>query len=148
MKKGIFWARFGLFALFGLIIPLAFIIWRFELFQKVSATTFGVWGILCIILVFAFAIVVSKYLMKGMPYSYATQIVSGIFKVVAPCLIVWVIAYKMREEMDLFIQVMACVTISETVAICVNPLPEWVHENRKSEAQDLIDVLVDKRDKK
>jgi len=143
-----FWLLFIAFTLTALIIPLAFIIWRFELFQKVTKTTFGVWGVLCLIIVFAFGIVVSKYLTKGAPYSYGTQIINGVIKVVIPCFIVWFIAYKLKDEMELFIQVMGVVTVSETIAVIVNPLPNWIRENKKNEAEDIFDVVLNKRDEK
>ena len=120
-----FWIQFTLFAIFGCIAPLGFIIWRFELFQVVSKTTFGVWGVICLVIVAIFGSYVARYLTKGIPYSFGTQIINGVFKVVVPCLLVWVLSYKLKDEMDLFIQVMAFITCSEAIAICVNPLPKY-----------------------
>lgn len=144
-KTLIFWVKFALFTIFGLIIPLAFIIWRYDLFTKVSATTFGVWGIICLIIAFAIIVIVTRYLTKGAPYSYATQIINGVLKVILPCLLVWVIAYKLKDTIDLFLQVMGVVTISEFVAIIINPFPKWMKEKGIEQNESLIDLFLEKR---
>ena len=38
--------------------------------------------------------------------------------------------------------------ISETIAIPINPMPKWVYEQSKGEAQDTIDYFFKKYDER
>ena len=51
MSKKQFWIRLPIYALFLFVIPAAFLIIRFKLFQKISALKIGGWGIVTILLV-------------------------------------------------------------------------------------------------
>ena len=48
--KTVFFARLVLWTLCACVLPFLFIVWRFELFRKVSRLQVGGWGIIAIIL--------------------------------------------------------------------------------------------------
>ena len=129
-------------------MPLTFIIWRFELFQKVDTTTFGVWGILCVIILVAFISVCGRYFSKANVYSYPIQLLNGTIKVIIPCALVFFVAYQLRDTIDLFIQVMGVITICEAVAVAINPLPKWLEEHKSEKVANVFEKLWERKEKK
>ena len=87
MSKKQFWIRLGLYILFGAVFPFVFLIWRFQLFQKVSGLSIGGWGLIGIIFVAIFFLKLMKAVRKGLPFSLGTQVLEGVCKVIFPFLI-------------------------------------------------------------
>ena len=55
--KQIFAIRMVCWVLCSLIIPVAFIIFRYDLFTKISKVQFGGWGMIAVLIIFTFVIV-------------------------------------------------------------------------------------------
>ena len=80
--KQIFAIRMVCWVLCALIIPVAFIIFRYDLFTKISKVQFGGWGMIAILIIFTFVIVLGNYLKKGFKkYSMVGQIINGAVKI-------------------------------------------------------------------
>ena len=52
-----FWVKFAFWCAFALVIPVGFIVWRFDLFRTISPVQFGGWGVLATIIIAVFSIV-------------------------------------------------------------------------------------------
>ena len=68
MNKKQFWTRISLYAFIGLIIPIVFLIWRFQLFKKVSTSGIAVggWGVIVFIIFVVFFSSMLKAIKKGL----------------------------------------------------------------------------------
>lgn len=132
--KTIFISRAIAWFMFAGILPFVFIAYRFSLFHTVSKIQIGGWGIIAILIIGVVAITFLKYLKiaMGIRYSYLGQVVKGFFKVIIPLLIVAVIVYNIRNNIDLFLQALGCVICCETIAIFVNPFPKWIWDLQKN----------------
>lgn len=130
MSKKEFWLRLSLYIIFGGIIPFAFLVWRFNLFGKVSSISIGGWGIVAILFVAIFFIRLFKAVRKGLPYSIWTQILDGIVKIIIPLAVAAVIVYLFKDLTEQIFQFLMVLIVSELIAIPVNPIPRWINDNK------------------
>lgn len=135
MSKKAFWIRLISYIIVGGGIPLVFLIWRFNLFKKVSQLSIGGWGMVAIIFIGVFFIKMMKAIRKGLPFSFGTQILEGMFKVTIPLLIATVIVYVMQNCVEQMFQFFFVLLFCETIAMIINPIPQWAHENKIEEQE-------------
>lgn len=141
----IFVVRIILWSLFSCVIPVLFIGFRYDLFRKASSLQLSGWGIIAVIIVGVFLYVLTKYIRAGFgQWSFVKQIIDGVIKVVLPLGIVLAICVSIRNNLDAFIQSLSCVLISETIAIPINPFPEWVWEKSKGRFESMVDFVADR----
>lgn len=144
----VFWLRFCFWALFACVLPFIFIVWRFKLFQPITQIQIGGWGIIAIIIVAVFALAIIRYIRLALSakYSFIAQCLTGLCKVILPLVVVWVVVYSIKSNVDLFLQVMGVVIACEAIAIPINPLPKWAYESQKNvreeERKDTIDYML------
>ena len=129
MKKAKLLINFSIYCLFGGILPFLFLAWRFELFKKVSKISIGGWGLVAVIFAFVFVTVTVNKIKDGMPYSYTKQVIDGISKVVLQLFLGAFCIYYMKDLMEELFQFFCILILCETVAVLVNPIPQWQHEN-------------------
>ncbi len=135
-KRIIFWTRFAGYVITGLLIPMIFLIWRFNLFEKVSKVSIGGWGLVCIIFAGVFLICLAKQVKKGLPYSFFTQCLTGFYKIIIPLAIVTAACFVCKDCIEKLFHFFAIVTVSEMFAIPLNPLPAWIHSQSEKEDED------------
>ena len=140
--------RVVLWNIFGWVIPIGFIIYRFNLFQKVSQINLNGGIILCAIIFFIFLIVLLSYIIKSKKYSYIKQILKGVIFLIIPLALVFICLYYARNMIDRLLQIVGCLLISETIAIVVNPMEEWTYEQSKGEEENFINYVLAKREEK
>lgn len=141
----IFWVRAILWSMFACFIPVGFIGWRYDLFKKVGSLQLSGWGLIAIVIIFALLYVVVKYIRAGLvEWSMTKQIVNGVVKVLLPLGAVLAVAIAIRNSLDVFIQALSCVLMSEVVAIPINPFPEWVWEKSKGRFEGMVELVADK----
>lgn len=143
MKKKELLIRFSLYCLFGGILPFLFLSWRFELFKKVSKISIGGWGLVGIIFLFIFTTTTLKKIKQGMPYSYAKQIMDGVSKVLLPLLLAAICVHYMRDLMEELFQFFCVLIVCEGIAIFVNPLPQWGHENNVEQTESSVKKVLE-----
>jgi hypothetical protein len=143
MDKKTFWIRFAVYAVFGVVVPCAFLIWRFNLFKEISGISIGGWELVCIIFVAGFFIKTLKSVKKGLPYSYFSQIITGVYKVIIPLCIGLAVIYYLQDVIKQVIQFLCVLIPCELVAIAVNPLPQWQHEHEMDESNATIKNILD-----
>ena len=61
----VFYTRMASFLLFAIIIPCAYLITRFHLFTQTSAMQIGIWGVICIGIIFGSISVLVKFYLDG-----------------------------------------------------------------------------------
>jgi hypothetical protein len=132
LNKKQFWTRFSLYAVIGLIIPIVFLIWRFQLFKKVSTNgiAIGGWGVVVFIIFVVFFSSMLKAIKKGLPFSLTTHVITCIVKVTIPLLIATFVVYFLQDFTTELFQVLCVLLVCETAASIVNPLPQWAHEHQ------------------
>lgn len=144
-QKIIFYVRLALFILIGCVAPFAFIAWRFGLFASATKASLSGWGIVGILIIFFFLRYVYSILRSGIPYSFITQILAGVFKIIVPLLLMYVALNVIGRNIDQFMQVIVCVILCEIVAIPINPLPKYMHDNNIEKVESLMDTFWKKR---
>jgi uncharacterized protein YacL len=143
MNKGQFWTRLSFYILFAWVIPATFLIYRFNLFSKVDSISIGGWGIVFIVFTGVFFSKLLKAIRNGLPFSMATQILTGIVKSIIPLIIACFASYYLRNCMTEVFQFLVVVTLCQIVAIVVNPLPQWAHENKLEEGKSTMKELFE-----
>lgn len=108
-------------------------IWRFELFNKISTISIGGWGLVCIIFSAVFIVKLAKQVKKGLPYSFFTQILNGIIKIVIPLITATLCLFAIKNCINEAIEFMICLTMCEIIAIPSNPFPKWIHTASENE---------------
>jgi len=143
-----FWARLSAWIVFALIVPVLFILFRFDIFHKETHIAIGFWGLVVLLIIFSFVVSMLRYVVKAMPYSMIAQCISGFAKIILPLGIIWLIAFYIRNNLDVFLQALGVIIFSEAVAIPINPMPKWIHDNLTEEQQKKIsnisDLVLDK----
>lgn len=132
-KKVIFWARLFGYIAFMIFVPATFLIIRFGLFQKINKIQIGGWGAVCILIVFFGFLKLMKEVKKGLPFCYLTQVLTGLIKIVMPLLAVTIIIFMLQNNIKEMLQVMYVLVPSEFIAVLINPLPQWEHDNKLDE---------------
>lgn len=144
-EKKIFIIRIIAWALFSCVIPVIFIGWRYDLFNKVGGLQLSGWGLIAIIIIFAFLYAMVKYIRAGfVEYSMLKQIVNGLVRVVIPLGALLCICISLRNNVEVFIQALSCVLVSEVIAIPINPFPEWVYKKSKGRFESAVDYMASK----
>lgn len=142
-ENKIFWTRFSFYVFFAWLAPGGFLIWRFNLFNKINSISIGGWGLVFIIFSGAFFIHLMKQVKKGLPYSLGSQILEGYMKVVIPLLIVIFCVYTAQEFIKQLLQFLIVLVICEAIAIPMNPFPKWIHDNHLEESQNKMKKFAD-----
>lgn len=146
--KSVFWTRFVSWTMFACVLPFIFIVYRFNLFGKISKIQIGGWGLIAIVIVAIFVFTVLRYIKLAFAgrYSLIGQVLNGVCKVIVPLIVAMVVLKSIQDNVALMIQVLGCVVSCEAIAIPLNPLPKWAYEMQKdvkdTEKKDTIDYLL------
>lgn len=146
-NKKIFITRLTSFLLFALVIPVSYLIGKFDLFTPTSKLQIGLWGIICLGIIFGVIGTLIKYYLDGLKtkYSYFKQILRGFYKLICPLIIVLVSLVFLKDNIDLIIEALLVITPCEVVAILVNPLPKWCFENNVEGIGEITDKIFFKK---
>ena len=135
-KAIIFWTRFFIYIVFGLVIPISFLIWRFDLFSSTNKIKFGGWGILAIILMAIFMINLSKQTEECFENGIEKQIIRAIRKVFIPLLSVTLCLWAVSDFINELIQFFIVITMCETIASMVNPMFDLAKEHKEGRIEN------------
>lgn len=142
-EKRIFIARVIGWVIFSCLLPVAFIVWRYDLFRKAGTVQMSGWGLFAIVIIFVFIYVLVKYINAGFKgYSMTKQVLNGVTKVLIPLGALLALCVSIRNNADFFIQALGLVLICETIAIPVNPFPKWVYEKTEGQTDNVVDVIT------
>ena len=142
MTKAELWTRISLYFLTGMVIPFAFLVWRFELFSKTDSVQVGLWGVVAICLVFFFFAKTIKIVRKGLEESTLTQCLDTLTSLSFPLLIALFVVWYMKDFMDQLFQFLFVCFVCETIAGMINPLPRWLREHPASGQADNFVKLI------
>lgn len=150
LKKS-FYARLASFLVLAIVVPCSYLIIRFHLFTQTSAMQLGIWGIICIGIIFLSISVLIKFYLDGMKhkYSYFKQILSGIVKLILPMGVILLLCTWLKDNMSQLIEVLYVLLPCEFGAILVNPLPKWCFDNNVEGLGEIYDKVMSRgKDKK
>lgn len=136
--------RFIFFTIFALVLPMVFIGWRYQIFNKVNKVSLSGWGVILLIIAVVFVRYVAKMVRKAEPYSMFSQVTTGVRKVIMPLFILFILLNTIQGDINLFIQALQVTMISEAIAIPINPLPKWAHEHGIEQQENLIGTFIKK----
>lgn len=135
-SKKVFVARLIGFLVFAMVLPIAFIAWRYGIFSNRDGVSLSGWGIIGVVIAVIVVCYVMRQVASVIPYSLFGQCVSGFMKVIVPLLAVYIALGAIKERIEYFEQALAAIMICEAVAIPMNPIPKWVHDHMEAEAQE------------
>ena len=148
-NKKTFYTKLSLFIVFAFVVPVVYMSIRFNLF--VSKSRLSLWGLLLIALVMIVFAVMIKFYLDGMKtkWSYGKQLIKGFVKVILPLLFILVLSLYIKNHLDefirdinLIIEAISVIAISETIAIAVNPLSKWAFENNVDGLVQITDRIM------
>lgn len=138
-----FWSRFTLWVLFALVLPLIYIFVRTNLFYTVNKVS--IWLLIVILIVFLFVRQLWRYLKNGIPYSMLLQVISGVVKIILPLLALYSVILIFRLKVDEIVtatkgieQFLIILIPCQMIAIPINPMPQWVYENKENRLAQII----------
>lgn len=148
-SKKLFAIRVILWSLFSCVIPVSFIAWRYNLFDKVGKVQLTGWGLVAIIIITAFIYVFARYIRAGfVEWSMFKQILDGVVKIVIPLCALLALCVSLKNSLELFIQALSCVIFSEVIAIPLNPFPQWIWEKSQGRFEGMVDFIANKFNEK
>lgn len=133
--------RLLLYVLFGGIIPFVYLVWRFKLFQSVSAIAIGGWGLVALIFISVFFLRTLKKIRAGMVFSAATKTIDAITKLFIPLLIAIMCVYFAGTVQQQLIEFLIVVFVSNIPAAIINPIPRWSYENKIEQTEAISNFL-------
>lgn len=134
-NKLIFLVRFFIYASFGLVIPISFLIWRFDLFSSHSKMTFGGWGVIATIVFSIFMSKLAKQAENCVEQGVGKQTIVSIRKVFIPLLAITLCLWGVSDFIKELVQFFAILTICETISYIANPMFDLLkhHQDDKEE---------------
>ena len=144
MSKKIFIIRLSLYILIGLVAPIGFLAWKFQLFSKVTKISFSIWGFVAIFVAAVFVIKLFNGLRKGMKPGLGKQTIDIICKVTIPLLLVTIAFDWLSGFSSEFVQFLVVLTICESVGGVINPLPQWRFENGIEVKTNMVNEILEK----
>lgn len=148
MSKKAFVIRLILFIVVGLLLPLGFLAWRFELFNEVTKVSFSVWGLVAIITVIVFSLKLFDGLRKGLKPGLIKQIIDTVCNVTIPIIIFVVVFDWMSDFAKEFVEFLIFLVICETAAGIIDPLPIWSFENNLEFTGSIFEKIFSSKEKK
>ena len=148
MTKKVFFARLMLYIILGLGLPIGFLAWRFELFNKVTKISLSVWTLIAIITIVVFVLKLFNGIRKGMKQGMLKQTIETICKVTIPLLIVTVTFDWMSSFSKEFVQFLIILIICETTGGVINPIPQWRFENNIEQSESILKKIISLGEKK
>jgi len=143
-KKIKFWIEAISWAIFGYVIPIGAFVWKFNLLDKTPKTSWGLVGIICLIIAFGFLNTVSKYIEAGTTDVRVSQCITGFRKKILPMICLWGFAYLLKDNIEVFLDVMGVVILSVLISLPINPFPQWIKDNQTEEQKKVINSTFKK----
>lgn len=147
-NTAIFWYRFIAWTFFSVIAPVLFINYKYHIFEQVSSLSLSGWGMLIGLIAFVFVFILLRYILHSKKYAFYKQVIKGCCYLLLPLGFVIYCLYISRNAIDNLINVLCFCMLSWLIAICVNPMPKRTYEQTKGETSDLINGILDLREKK
>ena len=142
MNKKVFAIRLILYILIGIVLPIGFLAWRFDLFQTVTKVSFSMWGVIAIVTFIVLVLGLFKGLKKGMKPGIAKQVIDTICSVTLPLVIVAIVFEWLSDFSTEFVQFLIVLIICETIAGIVNPIPQWELENNIEATENIVQRII------
>lgn len=130
-----------------LLVPPIYLVFRYDLFTKVSGLNIGGWGIIAILMVAVALFMFLRYLIKGKTYAYWKQIVKAVLYIIVPCFTIYVIIYISQEYLNRLLELIIITMVSYFSAFCINPLPQYTYEKSRGEFESWVNYALDNREK-
>ena len=127
-KVRIFLARFFGYVTIGLLIPMGFLIWRFQLFQTESHITYGGWGVVVTIFTTVFLIKLAKQAELSIDSQFGIQVLGAIRKVLFPLFCITFCLFAVKNFIEELIEFFIVLTVCEPIAYIINPFPQLLRD--------------------
>lgn len=143
-QKAIFITRLITYFIFSLALPIAYLIWKFQLFRRVSKVSIGGWGLVLIIFLAVYFWKLISAARKGLKFGMTRQVLNGLCGITLPLAISYLVLWWLSGNIQELIDFLLVLTICETVAIPINPIPKWQFDNNKEVTEMSIMSIVEK----
>ncbi len=150
-KVSIFITRLLVYIIFGAVIPLSFLIWKFKLFSSTKTIRIGGWGVVAIILLAFFLSKLIKQATDCIEEVLYKQILNGVRTVFIPLLTITLCIYSVNEFWQQLMSFLIVLTVCEPIAYIVNPIPEYIKDSedkkKKNKLISILEIFWERKDK-
>lgn len=139
----IFISRLIGYVLVGLGCPVAFLIWKFQLFSTTTKLNIGGWGIVVVIMTAIFLSKLAKQAVEAIDSVLIKQILDAFRKVLVPLLAITLCLYSVGEYWQYLIYFFMILTICEPIAYVLNPMPELLKDKEIAKQENKILQIIE-----
>lgn len=138
----IFVAKLTAYIMIGFVIPFTFLVWRYNLFSKSERLNIGGWGVIAIIFSAIFFMALVKKAGETIENEKYKQVFDGIRKIFIPLLAATLCVYAMYGFWRELVEFLGILTVCETIAYIINPLPQKIKEKQELKEESKILKMV------
>jgi uncharacterized membrane protein HdeD (DUF308 family) len=144
-KRFWFWTRFSVWFLLSVITPSAIIITQYEIFsERTSTTKITGMGLIALIALGGGVFYIIKSLSDASHNPWINGMMEGLIKVILPLLGVYLLTGIIAYNLDKIRIILVVSLLAEGLALPINPLPEYVAEQKKKrKLQETIGITSD-----
>jgi len=137
-----------LFLCFSIIIPIGYLVVRYGLFQPTTTIQVGLLGIVVFAILIGSVEVLIKYYLESMKakYSLFKQILNGLIKLILPLTLCLLVIITLDNNIGILKEALIIIIICESVAIIINPFPQWCFENNIEGLGEIVEKIGFKKE--
>ena len=126
---------------FAMILPIIFINNKYHLFVKGDdGLRFTGWGIVAILIGFIVLYVLLWYIVDAFSVKYRPiiKVIKGFQRVLLPLIVLCLMCDIISKNIGTIENVLWNITISEAIAIVINPFPYFVYKHKVKDAREIM----------
>lgn len=125
---------------FAIILPIIFINNKYPLFVKGNdGLKFTGWAIVGLLILFIGLYALCSYIIDAYSVKYRTwvKLLKGFQRIILPLLILFFMCKIISNNIDTIENVILNITISEAIAIIINPFPYFVYKHKNADTREV-----------
>ena len=125
---------------FAIILPIIFINNKDHLFVKSDDNLkFTGWALVALLILFIGLYALCSYIISAYSVKYRTwvKILKGFQRIILPLLILFFMCKIISNNIDTIENVILNITISEAIAIIINPFPYFVYKHKNADTREV-----------
>ena len=125
---------------FAIILPIIFINNKYHLFVKSDDNLkFTGWALVALLIIFIGLYALCNYIISAYSVKYRTwvKLLKGFQRILLPLLVLFFMCRIISSNIDTIENVIMNITISEAIAIIINPFPYFVYKHKNADTREV-----------
>lgn len=124
---------------FAIILPIIFVNNKYHLFVKEDELRFTGWAIVGLLILFIGLYALCSYIISAYSVKYRiwVKLLKGFQRIILPLLIMFFMCRIISDNIDTIENVILNITISEAIAIIINPFPYFVYKHKNADTREV-----------